>query len=635
MTHRVRLIAAAAAALGLVAGSCGTDPQPDPPAPSAAVEVPADIDAAQDSAEPAAPPASPTTAAPVGGPEPEAVVTAPESEPTTTTLPEPAPEPEPEPVQAAAAGLAVDPVTVSEGLNSFTLEGSGFDPDLEIWTLLCPLASGLTEDTPQEELAAAMAAATAADCDLTTTQKATIDAEGSFTMTRDAVVAASFMWVASDTDQTQVAAVAVFMQAPEPEPEPTPTSVPVSSGDGIADRALAFLAGELGAPESEITLTRTQTAAWPDTSLGCPKEGYAYAQVLTPGYRFTFSHGTTSHDVHTDEQGTSFVRPVGCHNPTEPEPTTTTLPEPEPTTTTLPEPEPTTTTLPEPEPTTTTLPEPESVQAAAASLTVEPVTVPEGLNTFTLEGSGLDPDLEIWTLLCPLASGFTEDTPQEELAAAMAAVTAADCDLTTTQKATIDAEGSFTMTRDAIVMANFMWVASDADQTQVAAVAVFMEAPEPAGAWVEPYAGYVPEVHPDTPPTAWERGDFEPGVRPFETPRTTGPDRAQVAGWIDWMGGTGDSYTQWLMFNMKWALDYLGADPDCVISQYYDRVTTSNEVTGPGQSEPNYLRDLYGWSNCATVIDPFIPGVALPEDRENDIGLRLSDTPGITLAERC
>lgn len=118
-------------------------------------------------------------------------------------------------------------------------------------------------------------------------------------------------------------------------------------------------------------------------------------------------------------------------------------------------------------------------QSAAPTLVVDPVTVPEGLATFTLEGSGFDPSLRTWTLLCPLDTSLSEDTPQGRVADAMASVTAADCALDTAQAVTFDDEGSFSVRRDAIVMANFMWVASDADQTQVAAAAVFMQALEP------------------------------------------------------------------------------------------------------------------------------------------------------------
>ena len=154
--------------------------------------------------------------------------------------------------------------------------------------------------------------------------------------------------------------------------------------------------------------------------------------------------------------------------------------------------------------------------------------------------------------------------------------------------------------------------------------------------WVEPYAGYVPPVHPDTPPPAWERGeDISFVMDVVETPRLTGPDRVPVAEWLASVGGTVFEYNQWLLFNMKWALDYLGADPVCIANEYRARVVASNAaVTGPGQLEPRELRDQYGWQNCATVIDPFIDGVERPDGRANDVGLRLSDT-GLTLAERC
>ena len=97
--------------------------------------------------------------------------------------------------------------------------------------------------------------------------------------------------------ETQVAAAAVFMEAAEPESEPelepSTTSVPVAVDDpGIADRALAFLAGELGVPESEVWRSRAQRR-WlgPTRVWAARRRGYAYAQVLTPGYRFSFSHG--------------------------------------------------------------------------------------------------------------------------------------------------------------------------------------------------------------------------------------------------------------------------------------------------------------------------------------------------------
>jgi len=157
---------------------------------------------------------------------------------------------------------------------------------------------------------------------------------------------------------------------------------------------------------------------------------------------------------------------------------------------------------------------------------------------------------------------------------------------------------------------------------------------QPELAWVEPYAGYIPPVHPDTPPLEWERGEVNVHDAPDELPRDRGEDRRVVAEWTKSVG-IGE-YTLWLLANMKWALDYLGADPQCVINEYHARVAASTAATRvAGQVEPYHLRDQHGWHRCATVIDPFIPGVERPAGRDNDVGLRLSDTPGISLAERC
>ena len=178
------------------------------------------------------------------------------------------------------------------------------------------------------------------------------------------------------------------------------------------------------------------------------------------------------------------------------------------------------------------------------------------------------------------------------------------------------------------------------DDVQRAQMASFLARAEttttapPDDEWVEPYVGYVPDVHPDTPPPGWERGD-PTGRGADDVPRSTGEDREVVAGWIAWMGG-GGGYSGSLLHSMKWALDYLGAHPGCVINQYYNRVDALRALNlAPGRAEPYHLTNDHGWHNCATVIDPFLAGVELPAGRSDDVGLRLSDTPGITLAEKC
>lgn len=57
-----------------------------------------------------------------------------------------------------------------------------------------------------------------------------------------------------------------------------------------------------GIPEEHIILKHIEAVTWPDASLGCSKEGRAYAQVVTPGYRILLSDGTTDFEYHTDTQ---------------------------------------------------------------------------------------------------------------------------------------------------------------------------------------------------------------------------------------------------------------------------------------------------------------------------------------------
>jgi hypothetical protein len=47
-----------------------------------------------------------------------------------------------------------------------------------------------------------------------------------------------------------------------------------------------------------IRLLKTRDINWRDSSLGCPKKGMSYAQVITPGYLIHMSAKGTTHAVH-------------------------------------------------------------------------------------------------------------------------------------------------------------------------------------------------------------------------------------------------------------------------------------------------------------------------------------------------
>ena len=550
----------------------------------AAVAVAALIAAACGGGEPAVvEPVEPvpveTTAGPTPDPAPTAGVEEPEpseeagptveqgdAQATTTTTAEP------ETVQAVAPSLVVDPVTVSEGLNTFTIEGAGFDRSLTTWTLLCPLSSSVSESTPEDVLAAAMASITVVDCDLGTSLEVTIDDDGSFSTERDAIVIGNFMWVASDSDQTQVAAAAVFMEASEPEvvgepvppvttvaPEPTATTLPESEPEVV------------GEPVPPVT-----TVA--------------------------------------------------------PEPTATTLPESEPEV--VGEPEPPVTTV-APEPTATTLPESEPEDDLAdATLAV----------LFVLDGLFVQA-LDLWesgyrTKACSFV-GEARMAADEHLET-FGADALSQHDNWMTWMEYLDSWEAQCANRGPdvagyepgeIVYAAQVWPDNNYSPNYVCQAdgqGSLVDADgnyncwtqEPQ--WTSPQAGDVPVVHPDTPPLVWHSGD-----PPLQSPRWT----TEVDNWVVWCEDVRQFEScRWLLDLMRMPLDYLGARPDCVINAYTDRAAYYMSQ-GSAYSE-NHAKENFAWHLCATVIDPIVNDLpsSLPE---NDVGYRLSDTPGITLAERC
>lgn len=78
-----------------------------------------------------------------------------------------------------------------------------------------------------------------------------------------------------------------------------------NGGQGApGDVALAIVAEHLHVSPDDLTVQEVQAVDWPDSSLGCPKPGMAYQQVITPGYRVAVRFGNQLHDVHmANERG--------------------------------------------------------------------------------------------------------------------------------------------------------------------------------------------------------------------------------------------------------------------------------------------------------------------------------------------
>ncbi|MBI2866075.1 MAG: hypothetical protein HYX99_01770 [Chloroflexi bacterium] len=75
--------------------------------------------------------------------------------------------------------------------------------------------------------------------------------------------------------------------------------VPPGSSDQVVI-AMADLARRLGISATQVSLAGVEAVDWPDTSLGCPQPGMAYAQVITPGYRILLSATGQTYEYHSD-----------------------------------------------------------------------------------------------------------------------------------------------------------------------------------------------------------------------------------------------------------------------------------------------------------------------------------------------
>ena len=111
----------------------------------------------------------------------------------------------------------------------------------------------------------------------------------------------------ADEEKRAAETAAAEPGAPALQPNTPGTAVNGTVPGGIEAAARKLLAEELEGAEGEFTLDRSEGMGWPDASLGCPKEGWAYAQVLTPGYRLIFERAGTSYAVHTNADGSHMV----------------------------------------------------------------------------------------------------------------------------------------------------------------------------------------------------------------------------------------------------------------------------------------------------------------------------------------
>jgi hypothetical protein len=111
---------------------------------------------------------------------------------------------------------------------------------------------------------------------------------------------------------------------------PTAAPAPTGSGQGGAPslpagfdpgpipaaRAAAALADMLqraGVTAEAVSVVAAEAVEWRDGSIGCPRDGMMYPQVITPGYRLLLAAGGQEYAYHATQDGELFY----CATPTQ------------------------------------------------------------------------------------------------------------------------------------------------------------------------------------------------------------------------------------------------------------------------------------------------------------------------------
>jgi len=94
----------------------------------------------------------------------------------------------------------------------------------------------------------------------------------------------------------------------------SPTDDPIPANH-LVDRARQDLARRLKIDESQIEALSFEIKVWPDGSLGCPKPGMEYIQVLVEGYLIRLRYQGVEYNYHGGETRGPFLCEQGLDKP--------------------------------------------------------------------------------------------------------------------------------------------------------------------------------------------------------------------------------------------------------------------------------------------------------------------------------
>ncbi|HWL97016.1 MAG TPA: hypothetical protein VNP20_06695 [Nocardioidaceae bacterium] len=136
-----------------------------------------------------------------------------------------------------------------------------------------------------------------------------------------AAATAALMLVAGGCGQSDDPSGSPSAAEPEESVNESPTPDRESPGSpgqprGAAADAVADLSQRLGAEEAQIGVASVEEVTWRDGSMGCPRPGMMYPQVLTDGTRVVLEYDGKRYEYHSGGRRSAFL----CENPEPPAP---------------------------------------------------------------------------------------------------------------------------------------------------------------------------------------------------------------------------------------------------------------------------------------------------------------------------
>jgi hypothetical protein len=87
------------------------------------------------------------------------------------------------------------------------------------------------------------------------------------------------------------------------EPSVSPSANASPDEQQAVDAATRDAAARLNVGITDMTVARVEPRQWPDASLGCPRQGVLYAQIVTPGFLIVLSGAGEELEYHADSRG--------------------------------------------------------------------------------------------------------------------------------------------------------------------------------------------------------------------------------------------------------------------------------------------------------------------------------------------